>query len=166
MQLHYRNNFKTVGIVCRRFWAMSIASQRGRPNRRQTTCREHASKKIRSSKILELYILLTVTPAYCRMIGKCDCDCYRGLVYHAIALVTWGDPLKAITLQEADLKFCDCDRPVIKMEGIAISDQRSKCTKRCDTRISRDTYSISRALPQEQEGVIPPGASLHVDIWI
>ena len=37
----------------------STESQRNRPNRRQTKCTEHASEKIRPSKRLERYIVLS-----------------------------------------------------------------------------------------------------------
>ena len=47
----------------------------------------------------------------------CDCDHYRGGVYCAIAFFIWGAPLKAITLRYADLKLCDCNRPVIKTKN-------------------------------------------------
>ena len=40
----------SVHFVCRRFWAISTESQRSRPNRQRTKCREHASKKISPSK--------------------------------------------------------------------------------------------------------------------
>ena len=43
----------SVHFVRRQFWAISTESQRSRPNRRWTTCIEHASKKIRPSKRLE-----------------------------------------------------------------------------------------------------------------
>ena len=46
---------------------------------------------------------------------NCDCDRVFCRVYRAIAFFIWGGPLKAITLQWADLKLFDCDRPVMKM---------------------------------------------------
>ena len=59
-----------------RFWAISTESQRNRPSRRQTKCIEHASKKIRSSKRLELYIFLNCHA--CTGVVSVICQCLQG----------------------------------------------------------------------------------------
>ena len=51
----------SVHYVRRRFWALSTKSHRSCPNRPWTKCTDHASKKIRPSKRLELCISRIIT---------------------------------------------------------------------------------------------------------
>ena len=66
----------SVRFVCCPFCAISAESQRSRPNRWRTNSTEHASKKIRSSKRLELHSLQNAgCPKWHKLCKCCNTLC-------------------------------------------------------------------------------------------